>query len=183
MVAQRPQSFGPPSRSGSRRGSFSLGVQIDNPFPQAPPGALSPRGNPVLLDVSDFSTAGDKLVIIMVGLPARGKTHMARKVLRYLGFFHGVKCRIFNVAEYRRKLHGAYHSAAWFDPEYAEGVAKRQVSQDAALEDLVEWMCSGNDGRVGILDGTHSTLAKRETVIQRLSPLECKVRVFACRTL
>lgn len=51
-------------------------ITVENPVPQMPPGGSSPRDNPVLLDVSEmneFSTASDKLVVIMVGLPARGK--------------------------------------------------------------------------------------------------------------
>ncbi len=41
-------------------------------------------------------------VICMVGLPARGKTYISRKLARYLTWI-GVSCRVFNVGEYRRR--------------------------------------------------------------------------------
>ena len=44
-----------------------------------------------------------KLVIVMVGLPARGKSTMARKLGRTLEM-DGVRVRIFNNGELRRKL-------------------------------------------------------------------------------
>ena len=51
-----------------------------------------------------MGTNGDRVVLVMVGLPARGKTYIARKVQRYLSFFHGAPVEIFNVGEYRRRL-------------------------------------------------------------------------------
>ena len=46
-----------------------------------------------------------KLVIVMAGLPARGKSTMARKLGRTLEL-DGVRVRIFNNGELRRKLEG-----------------------------------------------------------------------------
>ena len=43
------------------------------------------------------------VVLVMVGLPARGKSFTARKLQRYLQW-QSIPCRIFNVGGYRRKL-------------------------------------------------------------------------------
>lgn len=37
----------------------------------------------------------------MVGLPARGKTYISRKICRYLNWL-GFKSRVFNIGNYRR---------------------------------------------------------------------------------
>jgi len=42
----------------------------------------------------------------MVGLPARGKTYVGRKLSRYLNWL-GIKTKVFNIGEYRRHLAGA----------------------------------------------------------------------------
>ena len=43
---------------------------------------------------------GGKLIIVMVGLPNRGKTYICRKVARYLKWIN-YKSRVFSVAKYR----------------------------------------------------------------------------------
>ena len=45
---------------------------------------------------------GDRLIIVLVGLPARGKSFIARKLLNYMTW-RGNQCRIFNVGKYRRE--------------------------------------------------------------------------------
>ena len=83
----------------------------ENPLPQLAPGAGGHGGidNPVLLDVA-MGTSSDKAILIMVGLPARGKTFIARKIQRYLGFFHAVTCKVFNVGNYRRTSLGNFQA-------------------------------------------------------------------------
>ncbi|KAH8064840.1 6-phosphofructo-2-kinase [Aureococcus anophagefferens] len=154
-------------------------LTVSNPVPQLPPGASSPRDNAALLHVapnkSKYSTPSDKIVLILVGLPARGKTFVARKVHRYLEFFHAVNVRLFNIGNYRRKLLGDHHPAEWFDPKNETGARERKLATDAALGDLSAWLAEENDGRVAILDGTHSTLAKRNYAYDKLRKLDCKV--------
>lgn len=56
----------------------------------------SPDGHIASVDV------GSKLVIVMVGLPARGKSYITNKLTRYLNWLQH-DCRVFNVGNTRRK--------------------------------------------------------------------------------
>lgn len=72
-----------------------------------------------------------KLVICLVGLPARGKTFTAFKLRRHLTWL-GYKTEIFNVGNYRRKLLGAHHRHDFFNPDNKEGQKMRQEVSDAS---------------------------------------------------
>ncbi|KAI9657122.1 MAG: hypothetical protein M1821_003288 [Bathelium mastoideum] len=77
-------------------------------------GATTPRARPTTLDIPGLTKSkvspdgriaqrdvGSKLVIVMVGLPARGKSYITKKLARYLNWLqHDTK--IFNVGERRR---------------------------------------------------------------------------------
>lgn len=56
----------------------------------------SPDGKIASVDV------GSKMVIVMVGLPARGKSYITNKLTRYLNWLQH-DCRVFNVGNTRRK--------------------------------------------------------------------------------
>jgi len=45
----------------------------------------------------------NRMVTVFIGLPLRGKSHMARRLKRYLEFFHGFEVEIFDVNEYSGK--------------------------------------------------------------------------------
>ncbi len=105
--------------------------------------------------------ASTKLVIVMVGLPARGKTHIARRVARYLNW-KSIPARVFNVGSYRRRLLGARQPHSFFDPHNPEGMAAREAMARAAMEDAARWLAQG--GHVAIYDATNTTRRRREKV-------------------
>lgn len=101
----------------------------------------------------------------MVGLPARGKTYLARKMTRYLTW-HGHRAEVFNVGNYRRERLGADQPAAFFDPSNPEGRAAREKVAEAALDDVIAWIGAGGD--VAVYDATNSTRDRRDRVRRRL---------------
>ncbi len=110
-------------------------------------------------DRDDTTTA-----LSMVGLPARGKTYIARRVARYLNWL-GHPTRVFNVGNYRRKFLGASQPADFFAPNNVEG---RKVLNDLAmqaLDDMLAWLAEG--GEVGIFDATNSSNDRRRIVEAR----------------
>jgi len=138
------------------------GVVVDNPMPHR----LPEGENAAPLEVIG-TTASDKLVIIMVGLPATGKTHIAKRICRFLSFFHDIPAQLFNVGDYRRQLFSAKMPANCYDPSNAEGLASRTMACDAALADLIDYV--RQDGvRVAAFDATNSTKERRHHIMQRL---------------
>lgn len=93
-----------------------------NPIPQAAPGASAAVGHNIenSIPLSIFPIATDKFCICFCGLPGRGKTHISRRLAKYLSFFHAASVELFNVSEYRRKVCGALKDADWFDPKNME---------------------------------------------------------------
>lgn len=64
------------------------------------------------------------LAIVLVGLPARGKTFTAAKLTRYLRWL-GHDTKHFNVGKYRRLKHGANQTADFFRGDNPEGMEAR----------------------------------------------------------
>uniref|UniRef100_A0A7S3DVU0 6-phosphofructo-2-kinase domain-containing protein n=1 Tax=Entomoneis paludosa TaxID=265537 RepID=A0A7S3DVU0_9STRA len=145
---------------------------IDNPMPHR----LPEGENATPLEViGQTSSSSDKLVIVMVGLPATGKTHIAKRICRFLSFFHDIPSQIFNVGDYRRQLCGAQQPANFYDPTNAEGLAARTMACDAALADLQDYLRQPG-ARVAAFDATNSTRARRQHICQTLQNLDlnCK---------
>ncbi|KAJ3291588.1 hypothetical protein HK104_005958 [Borealophlyctis nickersoniae] len=59
---------------------------------------------------------GPKLVIFMVGLPARGKSYICKKLVRYLSWC-GFNTKVFNVGNRRRVMGSAHEGAERAPPE------------------------------------------------------------------
>ena len=100
----------------------------------------------------------EQLVIVMVGLPARGKTYIASKLGRYLRWL-GYHTRVFNIGQYRREQLGAHQPATFYDPGNASAHEQRREMAQAALDDMLDWFRVG--GEIGIYDGTNSTQERR----------------------
>jgi len=130
-----------------------------NPFP-----APRTKAKPMESYTSDVGSQC-KLVVVMVGLPARGKTYIARKLLTYLSWI-GLKVSMFNIGRYRRSMYSnqtvGTTSKAFFDPKDEKAVERRREIALLAIKDLIEYL--KGEGQVGILDGTNSTTARRNLI-------------------
>lgn len=84
---------------------------------------------------------GEKMIIGMVGLPARGKSYIARKLARYLSWA-GLKAKVFNIGMYRRVIVGVDCNANFFDQSNKEGLKSREKCAVLALEDMVSFLKS-----------------------------------------
>lgn len=115
-------------------------------------------------------------VIVMVGLPARGKTYISRKLCRYLKWT-GFNTMVFNVGDYRRDLasdaaHGA--SASFFAPENEKARLVREESARRAMNDMGRYLESAV-GNVAIFDATNTTRERRSWITRY-----CAEKHFRC---
>ena len=106
-----------------------------------------------------------KVCVVMVGLPARGKSFIAQKAQRYLQWL-SVPAQVFNVGNYRRN-DAPQPTADFFDMNNAEGERKRRAAAEAAVADMLAWFRTG--GVVSILDATNSTKERRKWVMDTCS--------------
>ncbi|KAI0974086.1 6-phosphofructo-2-kinase-domain-containing protein [Xylaria arbuscula] len=136
--------------------------------------STSPRSSiEALVGFTQSHDTGSKLVIVMVGLPATGKSYVAKKLSRYLNWLQH-KTRVFNVGDRRREAASKSESeaaapqslstATFFDPTSPACVSLRDQLAINTLNELLEWLFNSG-GNVGILDATNSTLARRQLVL------------------
>ncbi|XP_014674842.1 PREDICTED: 6-phosphofructo-2-kinase/fructose-2,6-bisphosphatase-like [Priapulus caudatus] len=101
-------------------------------------------------------------VIAMVGLPARGKTYISRKLAHYLNWC-GVNTQVFNVGEYRRLMfHNQYDGHDFFRPDNLKSREIRNELAEMAMKDMCTWLHNG--GEVAIFDATNTTRERRQMI-------------------
>lgn len=120
------------------------------------------------IPLSIFPVAPDKFAICFCGLPGRGKTHISRRLGRYLEFFHAIPVQVFHAADYRRRLCGALKDADWFDPENEEAQHFREEAQHLALKDMATFLAQHSNG-VAIIDAINETHHKRQAVVDEVN--------------
>ncbi|GAA5878691.1 hypothetical protein JCM8547_002133 [Rhodosporidiobolus lusitaniae] len=110
-----------------------------------------------------------QILLVFVGLPARGKTHVSRSVERYLRWL-GVRTEVFSLGDHRRRVLGPssklppdYFDADARSPETNEMRMKVRVS----LEEEVARFFKENIGQVAIYDANNGTKAARIALRQK----------------
>lgn len=100
----------------------------------------------------------------MVGLPARGKSFISQKIVRYLSWL-SIKSKSFNVGNYRRQTGPPQPNAEFFDAKNKEAYKIRQQAVTKAVEDMMNWFVA-EQGVVAILDATNSTRERRDWILR-----------------
>ena len=107
-----------------------------------------------------------KLYIIMVGLPARGKSTIATKLKENL-VKDDIKTRIFNNGDVRRRLARDNTSGPeFYHPKNKEGMAFREKIALLNLDRAKNYL--SNKGQVAVLDATNVSLRRRDKIINFL---------------
>ncbi|KAK9386869.1 6-phosphofructo-2-kinase-domain-containing protein [Lipomyces mesembrius] len=110
-----------------------------------------------------FQAENVQICVIMVGLPARGKSLIAQKIVRYLTWL-SIRAKCFNVGNYRR-LETAHPTAEFFDVNNSEGERLRKMAAESAIRDMFRWF-DNEQGVVGILDATNTTKSRRNWILE-----------------
>lgn len=115
-----------------------------------------------VVDSKNFLHAWSKPVVIaMVGLPARGKSYIVTKLIRYLKWT-GFQCKVFNVGSYRRKIGLASADSSFFEAGNQDSKRIRDEMAMAVQSEMYEWLhTASTDGRVAIFDATNTTKDRR----------------------
>ncbi|XP_055249585.1 6-phosphofructo-2-kinase/fructose-2,6-bisphosphatase 1 isoform X5 [Moschus berezovskii] len=102
-------------------------------------------------------------MVIMVGLPARGKTYISTKLTRYLNWI-GTPTKVFNLGQYRREA-VSYKNYEFFLPDNMEALLIRKQCALAALKDVHSYL-SHEEGHVAVFDATNTTRERRSLILQ-----------------
>lgn len=196
MISRRPSfEMSSTANSSTRTSSTSLSdLDLESPsshqftgfIPERPsrPRAATWNNTHSTLPMTE-STAmpiEEKVVIIMVGLPARGKSYITNKLSRYLNWLQ-IESKVFNVGNTRRKRtkaadekvatvnsnghNNTIHSASFFDHTNTKSKQAREQWAMETLDELLEYLLDG-EGSVGIFDATNTTTARRRSVVKKI---------------
>lgn len=165
-------------------------VDHDTPRMTGPERLLSSRAE----NQTSLLEGEEKLIIVMVGLPARGKSYIARKVCRYLNWLQ-YPTKVFNVGEKRRKSGtkenkatglnndnlgnqpgNVAHTAAFFDPDDQNATQIREQLAMEVLDDLLQYL--QEDGKVAIFDATNTTTERRAMIVKRVKRANSRLKVL-----
>lgn len=152
------------------------------------PGA-APNGEPVIDKEKETREAArirltpdsSKVILVLVGLPARGKSTLCHSLEQFLGW-RGHSIKSFKVGGFRRGGderpsgdaepvgRAQYSSASFFDSTKTFAMATRDAVTETAFDELLEWL-STPSGELAIFDACNVT-------IQRRAKLQAKVNEF-----
>ncbi|KAJ7510435.1 6-phosphofructo-2-kinase-domain-containing protein [Mycena galericulata] len=149
---------------------------------QAPTPPQSVTGIGKKVAKPDYSES--KIVLAMVGLPARGKSYLSNKLMIYLKWLE-YDVKVFNVGQLRRtrarqraQQSGIKedHSASFFSHDNAEATLSRDRLAEDSLEMLIKWLKDG--GNVGIHDATNSSRSRRAKIVARVAKEPSMMLIF-----
>lgn len=87
----------------------------------------------MLEDSTHSGLVEQKTVIVMIGLPATGKSYISKMLHRYLNW-KGFKTEVFNAGDYRRISGHTGENSAFFDPNNKEAMVLRTKFAMMALD-------------------------------------------------
>ncbi|ETW06822.1 hypothetical protein H310_02967 [Aphanomyces invadans] len=103
-----------------------------------------------------------KLLIVLVGLPGRGKTFLGHILARHLTWM-GHATKVFNVSEYRRTIVKAEVTHHFWDPDNTSDSQKRAEIGVACLKDALDALAN-DTCTCAVFDATNASVARRKEI-------------------
>lgn len=116
-----------------------------------------------------------KILIVLVGLPARSKTKLGVALTRYTRWL-GVKSQIFHVSDYRRKMFPAITGDGIKELDYLcvdsndeEGKQYRRQFISNCLKDIDDFFFDDHSSQIAIYDALNITIEERSFLNEKYS--------------
>ncbi|KAH9086564.1 hypothetical protein LEN26_019991 [Aphanomyces euteiches] len=114
---------------------------------------------------NDAQQRSGKLLIVLVGLPGRGKTFIGHVLARHLTWM-GHATRVFNVSEYRRNMVGVDKKHDFWNPDNATDSQKRAEIGERCLSDALDAL-ETDSCTCAVFDATNASVNRRQLVRQQ----------------
>lgn len=154
------QPLGRGGDAARRRGAMAAAYRHGGSAPRGRAGAQ--RGGEKKCSWASYMTNSPTL-IVMIGLPARGKTYVSKKLTRYLNWI-GVPTRVFNLGVYRREAVKSYKSYDFFRHDNKEAMEIRKRCALVALQDVKAYLLE-ECGQIAVFDATNTTRERRDLIL------------------
>lgn len=139
--------------------------------------SVEPSPGQLYITASGHLYHAGKIAIVMVGMPARGKTTRTVAINRYLSWL-GVKVKRFHLSDYRRTSYGheALLPESYFTASDVSGTRQKLV--DHMLDDIWEFYKEG--GQVALYDAINATKKERAKLQADFSSREVVCLFIEC---
>ena len=109
-----------------------------------------------------------KVVVLLVGLPASGKSTLCHQIKDFIHSTTDYKCGIYNAGDVRRKKSITFNDASFFNPNNQSAQRDRDLYATITLNHLLSDL--DNKGvDIGFLDATNTTVERRQKMLQLIN--------------
>jgi predicted kinase len=111
--------------------------------------------------MQNLITNEEKLIILVCGLPARGKSFLARKIAKFL-IWSGFETKVFSIGQFRRELIDKRFDIRFFNNDNQKALKLRDDCVIRVVEDMFTYLL--NKGKIAIIDGTNTRISRRRNI-------------------
>ncbi|KAI5951659.1 hypothetical protein KGF54_004734 [Candida jiufengensis] len=133
-----------------------------------------------------IESSNEKLIILLVGLPASGKSTVCKQFKTYINSKTKYNSQIYNAGDIRRISNNFKQTNSnFFNPSNTEGIAKREEYAIMCLDNLIQDLIT-NKINIGFFDATNTTKERRNKLINKINNIpnfQPKIIIFDIKCL